>query len=143
MEPIATRIVATGARVRFTLVGYVESACASMHRLKTSDQVAEDRLLRYALPISGRRKQMKSLKLLSAVLFLGSAAHASSISYYATLSGANEIPVNASTATGSAIITVDNVLNTIDINVTFSGLSSVDTAAHIHCCQPLGINAGV
>lgn len=86
---------------------------------------------------------MKTLKLLSAVLFLGSAAHASSISYYAILAGTNENPANASTATGSALVTVDSALNTININVTFSGLSSGDTAAHIHCCQPLGTNAGV
>ena len=29
------------------------------------------------------------------------------------------------------------------INVTFSGLSSNVTSAHIHCCAPLGTNAGV
>jgi hypothetical protein len=86
---------------------------------------------------------MKSLKLLSAVLVLGSAVQASTITYVTTLSSANEIPANGSTATGTASITVDSVANTIVFNVAFSGLSSNDTAAHIHCCQPLGTNAGV
>jgi hypothetical protein len=86
---------------------------------------------------------MKRLKLLSAVLVLVSAVQASTITYFANLSGANEVPATGSTATGTASITVDNVLNTILLNVVFSGLSSTDTAAHIHCCQPLGTNAGV
>jgi CHRD domain/PEP-CTERM motif len=86
---------------------------------------------------------MKSLKLLSAVLVLGAGVQASTITYVTTLSGANEIPANGSIATGTASITVDNVANTIIFNVLFSGLSSTDTAAHIHCCQPLGTNAGV
>jgi len=85
---------------------------------------------------------MRYLKLLPAFLFFGSVAHASTITYVATLSSANEVPPNVSTATGSASITVDNVANTILFNVTFSGLTSNDTAAHIHCCQPLGTNAG-
>jgi hypothetical protein len=86
---------------------------------------------------------MKSLKLLGAVFVLGSAIQASSITYFSILSGANEIPASGSTGTGTASITVDNVANTIIFNVVFSGLSSTDTAAHIHCCQPLGTNAGV
>jgi CHRD domain/PEP-CTERM motif len=86
---------------------------------------------------------MKSLKILSAVLVLVSAVQASTITYFANLSGANEVPATGSTATGTASIRVDNVLNTILFNVVFSGLSSTDTAAHIHCCQPLGTNAGV
>jgi hypothetical protein len=86
---------------------------------------------------------MKSLKLMSAVLVLASWVQASTITYFANLSGANEVPATGSTATGTASIRVDNVLNTILFNVVFSGLSSTDTAAHIHCCQPLGTNAGV
>jgi hypothetical protein len=74
---------------------------------------------------------------------LGSAAQASTITYFTNLSGANEVPATGSNATGTASITVDNVANTIMFNVAFSGLGSNDTAAHIHCCQPLGTNAGV
>jgi hypothetical protein len=76
-------------------------------------------------------------------VILGSAMQAGTITYVANLAGGNEIPANGSPATGSAAITVDTVANTIMLNVVFSGLSSNDTAAHIHCCQPLGTNAGV
>jgi hypothetical protein len=86
---------------------------------------------------------MKSLKLLSAVLYLGSAAHASIITYYATLNGANEVPATGSPGTGFALVTVDNVLNTMSVYVTFSGLVGPSTASHIHCCVAPGGNAGV
>jgi CHRD domain len=38
---------------------------------------------------------------------------------------------------------LDTTAQSLLINATFSGLTSTDTAAHIHCCAPLGINAGV
>jgi len=38
---------------------------------------------------------------------------------------------------------LDTTAQTIEINVSFSGLTSLDNAAHIHCCAPLGTNAGV
>jgi hypothetical protein len=54
------------------------------------------------------------------------------------LSGANEVPPTGSTGSGSALITL--VGNTLDVSVTFSGLTSPDSAAHIHCCGALGID---
>jgi hypothetical protein len=86
---------------------------------------------------------MKIFKYIAAGLFLASAAHASIILYAGTLSGANENPPTASPGTGFATFAVDNVLNTILINVSFSGLTANDTAAHIHCCVSPGGNAGV
>lgn len=86
---------------------------------------------------------MKSLKFLLTSLLLASAAHASIIVYAGTLSGANENPATGSAGTGFATFTVDSVLNTILINVSFSGLTSNDTAAHIHCCVAPGGNTGV
>ena len=65
------------------------------------------------------------------------------ITYDATLSGANEAPPTGSPGTGFAIVTVDTILNTMEVNVTFSGLTSPNTAAHIHCCVAPGGNAGV
>ena len=38
---------------------------------------------------------------------------------------------------------LDTTAKTIEINVTFSGLTSPTNAAHIHCCAPLGTNAMV
>ena len=87
---------------------------------------------------------MKSLKLLIAAFCLAAVAPASVIVYSASLSGANENPPNASTATGSALFTVDDVAHLITMSIVFSGLTSNDTAAHIHCCTTVpGGTAGV
>jgi hypothetical protein len=82
--------------------------------------------------------------LLSAIAFLMAAAASAGIITYSTpLNGASEIPANSSTATGFATVTVDNVANTMMLNVIFSGLSAGATGAHIHCCVPPGSNTGV
>lgn len=72
-------------------------------------------------------------------------AHATIIQYTASLSGPNEAPPNASPGTGFATITIDDVLNTMRVEVTFSDLLGTTTAAHIHCCtaSPLTGTAGV
>ena len=79
----------------------------------------------------------------AACLFAASAAHALPITFNFSLSGANENPSVVTPATGNATIIVDPTALTIQLDVTFSGLSSNDTAAHIHCCVVLGGNAGV
>jgi hypothetical protein len=83
--------------------------------------------------------------LLTAVLLTTQAAFASTIVYTATLNGATEEPPVASAGIGTGIITIDNVANTMEVNVQFSGLTSGDTASHIHCCTtaPGFGNAGV
>lgn len=63
--------------------------------------------------------------------------------YAAPLSGANEAPPVATPGTGFATVTIDNVLNTMRVQVTFSNLLGATTASHIHCCQPIGTNAQV
>lgn len=50
--------------------------------------------------------------------------------YYASLSGAIEVPANNSAGTGKAIITIDG--NNMRVQVTFSGLTGNTTASHIH-----------
>lgn len=60
-----------------------------------------------------------------------------------TLSGANEVPVVMSAGTGTVTLTLNDTANTLLIATTFSGLTGTTSAAHIHCCQPLGTNAGV
>jgi hypothetical protein len=72
---------------------------------------------------------------LAAALILPIAAYADPMTFIANLSGANENPPNASQGTGLATIVLDPVAQTLEVNVTFSGLGSNDTAAHIHCCQ--------
>ena len=40
-----------------------------------------------------------------------------------------------------AVKTLDPTAQTLQVNATFSGLTSNDTMAHIHCCAPPGTNA--
>ena len=86
---------------------------------------------------------MSRLNVLLAGLCLAPFAQASILTYAGALSAANENPTNLSTATGFATVIVDTIANTISLNVVFSGLTSNDTAAHIHCCVAQGGNAGV
>ena len=54
------------------------------------------------------------------------------ISYSALLSGPNESPANASPGTGSALVTIDAAAHTMNVQVSFQGLTSGNTASHIH-----------
>jgi hypothetical protein len=84
--------------------------------------------------------------ILAAALMLPvSTAHAVPLTFTANLSAANEVPppVVISSGTGLATIILDPTAHTLQVNATFSGLTSNTVAAHIHCCAPLGTNAGV
>ena len=72
------------------------------------------------------------------ILIVGFAplASAAPITFDAVLAGSNEFPSNASPGTGFALVTIDTVTNLMTVNITFSGLTSPSTAAHIHCCLP-------
>jgi hypothetical protein len=86
-----------------------------------------------------------ALVMMAAALMLPvPAAHADVINLFANLSGANERPTPVpSLGTGFVQVVLDTTAQTLELNVTFSGLTSPDNAAHIHCCAPLGTNAGV
>jgi hypothetical protein len=72
----------------------------------------------------------------SAILLgIASAGSATPIVFTATLSGANENPANASLGTGFATVILDQAANTLQVDVTFSGLTGFTTASHIHCCE--------
>jgi hypothetical protein len=58
-----------------------------------------------------------------------------------TLSGANEVPANASTAVGSANVTV--VGNRLAIDGAWDGFDIVDPGAHVHGPAAAGVNAGI
>ena len=81
------------------------------------------------------------LALASVLILPASAAHADVINLFANLSGAAD--GTTSPGTGTAEVVLNTAAQTIEINVTFSGLTSNDTAAHIHCCAPLGTSVGV
>lgn len=66
-----------------------------------------------------------------------SAAQAAPMEFTTTLSGANEVPPVASAGTGSANVFYDPTAHTLQVNITFSGLTGTTTASHIHCCTAL------
>jgi len=74
---------------------------------------------------------------------LAGGAQATPILYEATLNGANQNPVNATTATGTAWVWIDTATNMMTVQVSFTGLSASATAAHIHCCIAPPGNVGV
>jgi CHRD domain/PEP-CTERM motif len=71
------------------------------------------------------------------ISFCAATAHATTITYGAILNGPSEFPPNASPGTGTALVTYDDVLHTLDVQITFSGLMGTTTASHIHCCTVL------
>lgn len=85
------------------------------------------------------------LSLCMATLLSATGSQAAPIHLSATLDGASEAIPTGSAGTGLALLDLDPVLNTLRINVTFSGLSGTTTAAHIHCCTALALTgtAGV
>lgn len=69
------------------------------------------------------------------VLFAGiafSTANAQIFVYDAFLSGPDENPPNGSPGTGFAEVTINLTLNTLRVQVSFSGLTGTTTASHIH-----------
>ena len=85
------------------------------------------------------------LRFISAAAFCALATQASAaiLIYDATLLGSSESPANASPGTGFAQVTIDNVADTMRVQVTFSGLLGTTTASHIHCCTAVPGVAGV
>jgi hypothetical protein len=83
------------------------------------------------------------LAVATALMLLVPAADAIPVTFVGNLTGANEVPPVLSSATGLATVVLDAAAQTLQINATFSGLTSNTNAAHIHCCAPLGTNAGV
>jgi len=81
---------------------------------------------------------------LAIALLLGVSASAGAdiLTDEATLNAAQEVPPTGSSATGSAVIVIDTDANTLDYNITFSGLEGTETAAHIHGFAAPGFEAG-
>lgn len=80
------------------------------------------------------------LIVLSATLAVAGAASAQS--YVATLEGAQEVPPQATPATGSATLTLDGA-KMLSFSISYSGLVGTETGAHIHGPAGVGVNAGV
>ena len=84
------------------------------------------------------KKTLNLVALVFAVLMFFGVAKADQLVFTTTLTGAQEVPPNASTGIGSALITIDTVTNLMTVNVAFAGLVSPTTVAHIHCCAGPG-----
>jgi hypothetical protein len=76
------------------------------------------------------------LTLMGVLLLQAPATQAAPITFVATLSGAEEVPPSGSPGTGQGTIVLDPTANTLEVHISFSGLTSGTTAAHIHCCVP-------
>lgn len=59
------------------------------------------------------------------------------------LTGAQEVPANASTATGLAHVTYNKKTKRLSYYLSWTGLASVPTGAHIHGPAAIGVNASV
>lgn len=83
--------------------------------------------------------------LLAFLILSGAPAPAAILLYGISLSGPNESPANASPGTGSGTVTIDTVGNTMQIQMSFTGLTGTTTAAHIHGATTVALlgNAGV
>src|SRR4029077_17939808 len=86
-----------------------------------------------------------SSPIVAVAFMLAANATAEPIEFVANLSGPNESPPNASPGTGSVTAIFDFAAHTLDLHVTFSGLTSPTTAAHIHAPTPFAFagKAGV
>ena len=71
------------------------------------------------------------------LLMMATGAQAYPMEFTASLSGANEVPAVVSAGTGNASVFYDPTAHTLQVNVTFSGLTGTTTASHIHCCTAL------
>lgn len=77
------------------------------------------------------------------MMVAGLFASAEALTFHATLEGSQEVPSNASPATGFAKIFLNEAEDELTFFVTFSGLLAPQTAAHIHALAPRGVNAPV
>lgn len=89
-------------------------------------------------------KRLSTCVLLTvALLAVTPLSQATPYTFVASLAGANESPPVASPGIGFATVLLDTTTHLMQVIVTFSGLTSGNTAAHIHCCTAVGGNAGV
>jgi hypothetical protein len=81
---------------------------------------------------------MKIASTLAGLVLAGLTSQAGIFTFTATLTGADEVPPNASIGSGNATAIFDSTLNEFSIAGTFGGLASSATAAHVHT-GPAGV----
>lgn len=75
--------------------------------------------------------------------FPGGEVRGQIVTHVASLDAAQEVPPNASTAQGQGLFMFDNVNNTLDYYIVYTGLSASETASHIHGYAGIGVSAGI
>jgi len=89
-------------------------------------------------------RRLVPLSVAVAVFAFGLTASAQQVIVYkAHLTAKDEVPPNASSATGDGTFRLNPATKELTWDVTFSGLSGPATAAHIHGPAAPGANAGV
>jgi hypothetical protein len=83
------------------------------------------------------------LVLMATLILPVPSSYAATIPLFANLTGALESPPTPSLGTGQATVLLDTTAHTIQVTATFSGLSGLTTAAHIHCCLASPFQTGV
>jgi hypothetical protein len=80
-----------------------------------------------------------------AVLALGCSPRlaATTITFNVILDGSQEVPPNDSPGTGTATVTIDDIAQTVMVDLTYTGLTAPAANAHIHCCNGPGVNSPV
>ncbi len=88
---------------------------------------------------------MRAVVVLAALAWAGSAglAQAAAVKFTVPLSGAQQVPVVETPATGTADLTYDPTTRVVTWTITYSGLSSPATMAHFHGPAAAGKNAPV
>jgi CHRD domain len=93
---------------------------------------------------------MKNAMCLAGAMILGTAllcgatvARAEVVKLQAELKGSNEVPPNASTASGTAEATFDTDTKFLTYTITYSGLTGPAMGAHFHGPSEAGKNAGI
>ena len=87
-------------------------------------------------------KRIPTFLVLLGVLLLPLRLRADSI-FTAFLTGAQESPPTASPATGLGTVVLNAAQDMITVDLSWTGLTAPASAAHIHCCAPPGVSAGV
>ena len=88
------------------------------------------------------KRSLRNFTVLAVSILMFSAMAKAEI-FTAYLSSAQEVPTNVSTATGFARVNVNETAGTLTFTVVFNGLSSNQTASHIHEPAAIGANAAV
>jgi CHRD domain-containing protein/PEP-CTERM motif-containing protein len=76
-----------------------------------------------------------------ALFLLALPVQATIIDFSANLSGLQENPQNASPASGTGTVVLNDVAHSITVDLSWTGLSAPATTADIHGPAPLGVNA--